>query len=564
MSAETPRTRFLKRNSALLSERSSWDAHWQDIASYIAPRRYRLDKSDRNRGTKRGEDILNNTATRALRTLKAGMVSGLTSRSRPWLRLTVPGDKALDKRANVRAWLDDCVLRMLQVFAQSNIYDRLQNVYSDLAAYGTSLLIVEADEEDVVRGYVDPLGQYSLATSARQRVNAAYRERSFTVAQLIERFTLERVSPRVRDMARGGHLDQWVDVLHVIEPNVSYVEGALGPRGKRYASVWMEKGGGDEHQGFLHMGGYDDLPFMAPRWDVASEDVYGSLCPGMEALGDVKALQAYELDKARIIQKLHEPPMQGPPELMGHQVSILPGGYTAVPANNASQRLGPALEVRADALPALGGELREHERRINDTFYASIWLMVANGQHDPKKTATEIAALQDEKMQQLGPVIERLGDELLDPLVDFTFDTMMRRGLLPPPPKELAGVDLRVDYISILAQAQKMTATVGIERLAGFVGNVAAVREDVLDKVDFDEAVDAYADALGVPTRIVKDTEEAQAVREERAAQARAQAAAETANTMAQGAATLAKADLDSNNALTGLLGSVGAPTGVV
>lgn len=143
----------------------------------------------------------------------------------------------------------------------------------------------------------------------------------------------------------------------------------------------------------------------------------------------------------------------------------------------------------------------------------------------------------------------------MNPLIDRTFAIMQDKGLLPPPPQELSGADLRIEYISVLAQAQKAVATSGVERFAGFVGNLAAVKPDVLDKFDTDQAVDEYADALGVSPRIVRSDDDVAKIRQARAEQEQAAQAAQMAQVAAQGAETLSRTDLRGDNALTRMLG---------
>ena len=105
-------------------------------------------------------------------------------------------------------------------------------------------------------------------------------------------------------------------------------------------------------------------------------------------------------------------------------------------------------------------------------------------------------------------------EELLDPLVDNTFARLMRLSepgwrnpeapqILPPPPEEMMGSEVKVDYISVLAQAQKLVSTGAMERWVGFTGQMAGLRPEVLDKVNADKVVEQMATDLGVPNDMV-------------------------------------------------------------
>jgi phytoene dehydrogenase-like protein len=91
---------------------------------------------------------------------------------------------------------------------------------------------------------------------------------------------------------------------------------------------------------------------------------------------------------------------------------------------------------------------------------------------------------------------------------------MLRVGLIPEPPPELEGQDIKVEYISILAQAQKMVGTIAIEQVCSFVTQLAAVDSSVLDKIDWDEAVETYAEMIGIPARILRSAEAVIVIRE--------------------------------------------------
>jgi hypothetical protein len=147
------------------------------------------------------------------------------------------------------------------------------------------------------------------------------------------------------------------------------------------------------------------------------------------------------------------------------------------------------------------------QRRINDAFYVDLFRMLSLTDRR-EITAREVEEKHEEKLLMLGPVLERLHNELLDPIIDRIFGIMGRNNMLPPPPQEIQGIDLRVEYISVLAQAQRSVGIGAIERLSGFIGNIAQFNPDVLMKFDLDQAVDEYSMMIGTPpTLIVSDAE---------------------------------------------------------
>jgi hypothetical protein len=313
----------------------------------------------------------------------------------------------------------------------------------------------------------------------------------------------------------------------------------------------------------LRQSGFDEFPAMAPRWDVTGEDIYGTDCPGMTSLGDVKALQIEEKRKAQAIDKMSNPPLSGPATLRNVPVSSLPGGLT-IYDQGERQALAPVYQVDP-RIQELMLDIQRTEQRIERAFYADLFLMLSMSDRR-QITAREVEERHEEKLLMLGPVLERLHNELLDPLIDRTFAVMLRastdgngrwldRAVIPEPPQELRGVDLKVEYISILAQAQKAVGTVGIERIAGFVGGIAALNPEVVDKLDLDQMVDDYGELTGVSPKLVRPDDDVVARRAQRAKQLAAQQAIAQAQPMAETAKTLTEAKPDGEDMLSQLTG---------
>ena len=235
--------------------------------------------------------------------------------------------------------------------------------------------------------------------------------------------------------------------------------------------------------------------------------------------------------------------------MKNRDVERLPGGVTYVDLAGGSQGVKTAFEVNLD-LSHLLQDIQDVRQRIESSFYADLFLMLAN-QSDARMTATEVAERHEEKLLMLGPVLERLQNELLDPLIELTFEYIVDAGLLPPPPEEMKGHDVSVELISMLAQAQRAVGTNSIDRFIGTVGSVAQFKPEALDKIDADSLLDIYSDSLGVDPRILLAQDKVDALRAQRAdAQQKMQQAA----MMNQGADTaqkLASAKTDQPNALT-------------
>lgn len=554
------RQRILARKAALWNERSSWVSHWREISEYQQPRAGRFVVSDRNRGDKRANSILDNTAVFGARTLAAGLMSGITSPARPWFRLGI-ADKDLMEAGPVKAWLHDCAALLRAIFSASNTYRSLHTIYEELGLFGTAASLVLPNFKNVLHHYPLTIGEYALATNAEGEVNTLVREFQMTVEQMVGQFGKANVSTAVRDLYNKCAYDQWVDVVHIVEPRRERDNTKLDGKNMAFASIYLEPGR-ENYDQFLSESGFKRFPALTPRWVVVGNDVYGS-SPGMECLGDVKQLQHQQLRKGQAIDYQVNPPLQVPTKYKEAARNRLPGGIMYVDSVGQGPGVRSAFEVNLN-LQHLMLDIQDVRERIRQAYYADLFLMLANDTRSGI-TATEVAERHEEKLLMLGPVLERLHNELLEPLIESAFDYAATAGILPEPPPELEGREVEVEFISVLAQAQRAVATQGVDRLLGAVGNLAALKPDVLDKLDFDQVVDSYSDAYGVDPKIVVPDDQVAAIRAQRAQAAEAQARAQALPALAETAKTTSEIDMGGmQDVLTSLQGySGGSPAPV-
>lgn len=550
------RQRYLRRLAELKVAQSSWRPHWMDLSDYIAPRRAQFLLSEADRGSTKNENIINSTATWGVRTLAAGMASGITSPARPWFRLTT-ANPDLAELASVKEWLYVVEDRIRWAFARSNIYKSFPAVYYDLGYIGTAPMLLEDDPLRTIRTYTFPVGSYYIANDDRGKVDTFYREFHYTTAQLVRKYGAEACSDVVQRAAREGRVDERHAVLHAIQPNNYAVPGRLDSRGMAVSSCWLEINSSDSKRPFLREHGYREFPVACPRWVTHGDDVYGS-SPGMDVLGDVKGMQVLERRKLQAIDKMINPPLRGSSKLVGKTVSMTPGAITADDSVLAHHAVAPLHEVDPAAVREAREEILQHERRIKTGFYADLFLVLENIDK-AGMTAREVIERVNERMLQLGPTLETLNDELLDPIIDRTFNTLQRNMLLPEPPEELYGSDLRIEYNGILAQAQKALGTGNLRELLSLAGQIFEVKPDIIDKLDTDAILDEYSVMLGVNPTVVRTDEVVEQVRADRAKQLAQQQALAQAQVEVDGAKTLSETDTEGDNALTRILDSMGA-----
>ncbi|MEW9021952.1 portal protein [Klebsiella pneumoniae] len=557
MAAETLKEQLQKQQAQLTNDRSSFDPHWRELSDFINPRGSRFLVTDVNRDDRRNAKIVDPTATLAARTLSSGMMSGITSPARPWFKLATPDPDMMDY-GPVKLWLEVVQRRMNEVFNKSNIYQSLPLLYASLGNYSTGAMAVLEDDRDVIRTMMFPIGSYYMANSARGSVDTCFRKFSMTVRQLVMEFGLNNVSDSVKGMWDSGNYESWIEVIHAVYPNIDRDTAKLNSKNKPVKSVYYEVGGDSDK--LLRESGFDEFPIMAPRWEVNGEDVYGSSCPGMIALGQVKALQLEQKRKSQLIDKATNPPMVGPSSLRNQRVSLLPGDITYIDQVTGQDGFKPAYLVNPNTADLLA-DIQDTRQIINSAYFVDLFMMLQNI-NTRSMPVEAVIEMKEEKLLMLGPVLERLNDECLNPLIDRTFSIMARKNLLPPPPDVLQGMPLRIEYISVMAQAQKSIGLSSLSSTVGFIGQLAQAKPEALDKLNVDQAIDAFAEMSGVSPTVIVPQEQVEQVREQRAQQQQQQQMVAMGMAAAQGAKTLSEAQTADPSVLTALSNAAGAPAG--
>ena len=577
------RRRYYVRWTSLKSERSKQIDRWRELTDFIMPERGRFVSSDVNKPINT-DKIMNSTPTRMARVCAAGLMAGVTSPARPWVNVTVPYKKAA-KMKRPRNWLYTLNDLLRQVFELAGLYKALaMGIYPDLAVYGLGAMLMEEDTKKVIRFTPLALGTYAIAQNGSGDIDTIMYEEPWTVGELVKEFGWDKVSGSIRTAWNGGFLDAYVAVLRIICPNEEYVPGMIGKRGMKYGSAWMEIGGlqqssgalsqpsSDPQIGFLREEGYKEFPAMIGRWATTSRDVYPT-GPGHEALPDTRQIMQLEKRSLLGISKGVNPATLLPSSMKGNKLSMLPGDPVYVDPGQENM-------VKAVFVPDIRfieeceKKISQAEDRVGQAFFAPLLAAFTQKTEDEgvqPKTAAEIAAIHGEVMLQLGPVLENMND-FLSKVVDRALQIMARRGLIPPAPPELRGMSLKAEFISVLAQAQKLVGTTAKERFLAFAGQLTQLKSiegpaagaEISDKIDYDKMVDAYADDVGVPPNVLTDDDVVAQKRQARAQQAQAAQQGQAMLAASEGAKNLGQADTGGGTTALGkMLGPVaGAEAG--
>ena len=550
-----------RRYRALLRRRAPWDTAWQSLADHFLPTRCRL----HSQGEEAAEspmlnrNLVDATGILAMRTLAAGLQGGMTSPARPWFRLSLDDAELAKSRAG-QAWLDEVASRMRVVFQRSNFYNAMHTLYAELGAFGTAFAFELADPRWGFRFVPLCAGEYALDCNARGRVDTVFRRSSMSLRRIVEAFGARALPEGLREAARRNP-DARHAVIQAVYPRAARNPALITAGHMPVASVhWLEGREGGRHA--LRESGFTAFPGFGPRWDVAGGDVYGR-SPAMDALPDCRMLQQMGITTLKAIHKAVDPPMSVAAGLKSVGLDLTPGGINYVEnlPGQSPQAATPLLQIKPDLATARQA-MEAVQNQIRAGLYNDLFKLILEGRS--KVTASEIAAREEEKLVLIGPVLERLHDELFIPLIDRTFALMREMDMLPPCPPELAGRHLKVEFVSLLAQAQKLVGVSAADQYLALTLKASAAWPEALDSLNVDQLLDTYADSLGLPVSLTRPPEERQQRREARAEASGAEALIRQARDVVELVQGLARSPLGREAAgkggsvLDGLLGLLG------
>jgi hypothetical protein len=488
---------ILKRFDRLSAQRQNWETHWQEVADYMMPRKADVTKL-RSKGDKRTELIFDSSPLQAVELLAASLHGMLTNPSTPWFSLRFKDEMAEEDEA--KEWLESATETMYAAFNRSNFQQEIFELYHDLITFGTAAMYIEEDNEDILKFSTRHINEVYIAENDKGRIDTVYRRFKISARAAIQQFG-SAVSNKV-DTVNAKDPYEEIEIIHAVYPRTDFNPNKKDKSNMPFESVYIEYASGDE----LSVSGFREFPFVVPRYLKASHEIYGR-SPAMTALPDVKMLNEMSKTTIKSAQKQVDPPLLVPDDGFILPVRTVPGGLNFY-RSGTRDRI-EALNIGANT--PLGLNMEEQRRNsIRNAFYVNQLMM----QQGPQMTATEVIQRNEEKMRLLGPVLGRLQSELLKPLIDRTFNIILRKNLFAPIPEFLAGQDVEIEYVSPLAKAQKSTELQSIMRAIEIMGSLSNVAP-VFDHINMDKLVRHLADIVGVPQKILKPQNQLNAERQQ-------------------------------------------------
>lgn len=473
----------------LKSGRGVWENHWQEITDFIIPHKDQITTKSQS-GEKKNTDLFDSTAILANELLASALHSMLTNPAIEWFDLVNPED---EENFDERKWLQRAVNRVHQVLNDSNFQTEIHETFLELPSIGTSVLFIEEDKKDLVRFSARPIAEAVFDEDEKGMPNSLYRCYEFSGHQMLNYFGEDKFPQDIVEKFKKDSYSKH-EVIHAIIPNDNYNPFKNSFGNKPFASVYVYK----EKKLIIKEKGYEDFPAAIPRWTKQSYERYGR-SPAMKCLPEVKLLN--EVKKTMIIsaQKQIDPAMQAPDEGMVLPLRTGPGAINYYRAGT-KDRVEPLITGgRVDFAQQFIEDLKS---QIKQSFFID-QLQLRDG---PQMTATEVLQRTEEQLRTMGPILGRLHNELLKPIIERTFGLLYRSGNLPSGmPESLRGKVLKIKYSSMIARSQRSTEADNISRLLQVTTPLLQMNPDTVNNLDMDKTFRFIADIYNIPKTIMKD-----------------------------------------------------------
>ena len=499
---------FQSRRAELEIAYNTFKADWQDLADYFLPRSVRFLARNTNKQPAKNRKIKDSTPLIAVRNFSSGMMSGATNPATNWFKIKVR-DYEHEGDYEVKTWCNQVENIFKNVFNSSNIYRILPSVYKQLGVFGISVFAMLSDENSVLRCTLLPIGSYRIAKNAKGEVDTLCRVYMETARNLYDRFGEENVSKEVLNAIESNRFEDMFEVVHFVEPNKDYNPNSIWAKDKEYVSVYYENDSKEEK--FLSKSGFDKFPYAVFESEVNGEDVYPSECPGVNALPDVKQLMSMVIDEGKAVKKMISPTYKGPASLKNKKMIDAPAAFIEEDENGRG--LSPIYEVNPRVLE-VDSIIEKLKKSIQEIFYNDLFAMILNTS-EHIRTATEVNELKEEKMVLLSPLLQQIHNGL-NQVMDWVYRECVKLNILPEAPSEIAGMNMDIEFVSTLAQAQKAVKISAMERFTTFTVNLANTLDPSLrNKLNANKIIDDYADYANISPEQIVPTNEVEKIKKQ-------------------------------------------------
>lgn len=471
----------------------------QELSEYFLPRSVRFISRNVRRPYVKSKKIVDSTPLIALRNFSSGMMSGATSPTNRWFKTTISTNNNLNDNYNnyeLKKWCSKQEEITREILYSSNFYQCLPEVYKELGVFGFCAMGLEPDFYNIVNFKILPIGSYYYSKNHKGEIDTFCRVYMETAKNLVEKYP-NQCPIEILETSKNNPLKLF-EIFHFVEPNKFYKEKRLSSKYSKYISAIILSSKGE----FLSLRGYSKFPYVVFESGFNPENEYPNDSPAICALPDVKQLMTMVKEYAKAVKKIVSPAYKGPASLKNKKLADIPGAFIEEDENGRG--ISPIYEVNPKILE-LKQEKDELKEIIKEHFYNDLFAMILSTSNTTR-TATEVNELKEEKMVLLSPLLEQIHSALRQ-ILYWIYDEEIKIDLIKKP--NLKSYQFKIEFVSSLAQAQKVTNISSMERFTTFVSNIANSIDPILkSKLNAEKIIEDYAHYANInPEQIVSKEE---------------------------------------------------------
>lgn len=485
------------------SLRAPFNADWEDVRNYVRPITVAFNPNTGGFNSVRTEHMFDGTAPEALEELGSALHSYLTNPAERWFEIQLEGVPKHSLTSEEAEWLDEVseIIYSSYCRSDSSFNLALHECYMDVGSFGTGVVCQEWDTDNSnLVFYAKPLQHCFFLEDSKGRVDTMFIRYYWTIRQIKQEFG-EVLPP---NLMKQKNNEKTFEIIHAVYPRSGAMPGRYDARNKRFASIWYCK----ETMELLYESGYDSNPYHVPRWLKLSGEPYGR-GPAKKCIADIKMLNAMERTVLKAGQKAVDPPLVLANEGFMLPIKTSPGSL--IFKEEEERKIEPLLF--SGNLPWAEDKCAQKRAFIEKCFYID-W--IRREKKRAEQTAYEVNDERDEMLRQLAPIFGRLVTELHGPMIARSYDLLNSHARFPQAPVSLQRRKLKVGYLSTAALAQIGGRANTLGRFLQDLVPLAQIDPNIMDIVDMDAAAQEYANARGIPRRVLRSADEMKGLREQK------------------------------------------------
>lgn len=506
-------------------KRSTTESEWQTIADYCFPRRDFT--TQRTPGTNRRKKIYDSTGIKAVLMLASSLHGNLIPIQTRWFYLNPKG--------NNRDYWEDVQNKMLDIFASPDSRFALQahELFLDLVAFGTGVMGVFQNDGRMVFKSLN-LSDCWIRENQSGVVDTLKYCQKYTAERMIDEFGMENVHANVKKAFEKGDQKQF-EVLYCVGPRFENLGRGAVAQEKPFYSIYIDVE--NKHQ-IGEEKGYDDFPYLVPRFSKRSGETYGYGC-GAQAISEVTMLNEIVEVMFRASAKNADPPIMSPVDGVILPMRLDPGGI-----NFYNPDVGTPEFWNNGFRPDYLANLIDAKRSDIEKIFFIDWMTLPN---NDRMTATETLQRAQDSFKNMSAINARMESEFLSNLIRRVYLMGIDMGLWEIPPKDDQGKEVRIEYTSPVAMAQKSIAANSVLQGLSVVAQFAQFDPSVVNILDGKSAArDQLLNTYFIPNSYLRDDDDIEEIEN---AQNEAQQTAQMAKD-AQGMGSAAKDVADAMSTL--------------